>query len=175
MHKHRSINADAQKQKHKCRSTNKGTLTQEHKRRSTTTEISRVSQTQENTKTFFPLPHYQLITPCSRHPAIANPLLYNCVRTLQNDTRLAEEMSDYRSKTLKFCHAVFIIEGGGLRATLALSHIRPRAIILNHKPQNVQKNRQLSHKDNKKCLSFCTKGFHFYQFHGFPVICVDMK
>ena len=108
----------------KGRSTNAGVQTKEHKRMSTTTEISRVSQTQENTKTFFPLPHYQLITPCSRHPAIANPLLYNCVRTLQNDRRLAEEMSDYRSKTLKFCHAVFIIEGGGLRATLALSHIR---------------------------------------------------
>ena len=173
MHKHRSINASAQKQKHKCRSTNKGTLTHEHKRRSTTTEISRVSQTQENTKTFFPLPHYQLITPCSRHPAIANPLLYNCVRTLQNDRRLAEEMSDYRSKTLKFCHAVFIIEGGGLRATLALRHIRPRAIILNHKPQIVQKNEDCLTK--QQIPSFSTKGIHLYQFHGFPVICVDMK
>ena len=141
---------------HKSRSTNAGVQTKEHKRRSITTEISRVSQTQEFTKTFFPLPHYQLITPCSRHPAIANPLLYNCVRTLQNDTRLAEEMSDYRSKTLKFCHAVFIIEGGGLRATLALRHIRPRAIILNHKPQSVQKraNGKLSHKATTPLLQY---------------------
>ena len=157
-------------QEYKQRNSNTGAQTQKYNHR----DQQSITNTGIHKNLFpSPLPHYQLITPCSRHPAIANPLLYNCVRTLQNDTRLAEEMSDYRSKTLKFCHAVFIIEGGGLRATLALSHIRPRAIILNHKPQIVQKNENCLTK--QQIPSFSTKGFHLYQFHGFPVICVDMK